>query len=264
MAYQYAFDVTFARLAFGLGILLSFLFYTRFKIAPGGMIVPGYLALFLLKPIHLFVTLFIAYLTYLIVDRIIKKHTILFGRKKFTYMIFTGFVMAIFVEFVINNFIKFEPFLGYRVLGVIIPGVIANEFEKEHIPFQIMFVTLFVATVTFLIVKFVELNSYPLRIKLFYFYLLIPAIMFSQLLQKRNGKIKRSKKNRYKRQLKLWVKKSLIGISSIALVIALVKEYVVFASYFHNLHIILFLIITPIPFMYFSRRESENKIEDIL
>ncbi|RXG66319.1 poly-gamma-glutamate biosynthesis protein PgsC, partial [Candidatus Atribacteria bacterium 1244-E10-H5-B2] len=48
--------------AIGIGIVVSFAFYEIVGLSPGGIVVPGYIALFLDQPIRILVTLLVALL----------------------------------------------------------------------------------------------------------------------------------------------------------------------------------------------------------
>ena len=45
--YEYAFDADLARFAIIIGLFIALILYEKYKISPGGMIVPGYIALFI-------------------------------------------------------------------------------------------------------------------------------------------------------------------------------------------------------------------------
>jgi len=129
--YEYAFDVELARFAVVTGLFLTLLFFDRLKIAPGGMIVPGYIVLFINHPDQIFFTFFLAFLVYLFVGRILMNRMILFGRRRFTITVLTGALFSIIAESFIYSISSFQPFIGFRLIGIIIPGLIANELLRE-------------------------------------------------------------------------------------------------------------------------------------
>src|SRR5260370_31401127 len=66
-----------------IGIVVSMIFYERELLSPGGVVVPGYTALFLItNPIIVVYTLLIALLTGLIIKKA-SRISILFGRRRF-------------------------------------------------------------------------------------------------------------------------------------------------------------------------------------
>ncbi|MEA1964690.1 MAG: poly-gamma-glutamate biosynthesis protein PgsC/CapC, partial [Candidatus Aerophobetes bacterium] len=56
--------------AIGIGIVVSFLFYEIVGLSPGGIVVPGYIALFLTQPTRILITLIISLITYFIVYKL--------------------------------------------------------------------------------------------------------------------------------------------------------------------------------------------------
>ena len=147
--YEYAFDADLARFAIIIGLFIALLLYEKYKISPGGMIVPGYIALFINHPEQIMYTFILAFFVYLFVGRILMKHMILFGRRRFTITILTGAVFAILAESIVYSYIQFEPFVGFNFVGMIVPGLIANEFIREHKPTSVLMAIGFVSILTF-------------------------------------------------------------------------------------------------------------------
>ena len=147
--YEYAFDVDLARLAIVIGLFITILFYERLKIAPGGMVVPGYIALFINHPEQILYTFLLAFLVYLIVSRILMKHMILFGRRRFTITVLTGAIFVIATEIFVHSYLRFKPFIGFEIIGIIIPGLIANEFVREDKPVYVLIAISFISLLTF-------------------------------------------------------------------------------------------------------------------
>lgn len=147
--FEYAFDVDIARFAVITGLFITLLFYDRLKIAPGGMVVPGYIVIFINHPMQILYTFLVAFAVYLVVGRILMNHMILFGRRRFTVTVLTGAVFAVITESIIGSYASFEPFIGYKLIGIIIPGLIANELIREHKPVFILMSIGFVTILTF-------------------------------------------------------------------------------------------------------------------
>jgi len=147
--YDYAFDVDLARFAIVIGLFITILFYERLKIAPGGMVVPGYIALFINHPEQIFYTFLLAFLVYLFVSKILMKHMILFGRRRFTITVLTGAIFVITTEVFVHSYLTFQPFIGFEIIGIIIPGLIANEFVRENKPFYVLIAISFISLLTF-------------------------------------------------------------------------------------------------------------------
>jgi len=116
--------------AIGIGIVVSFAFYEIVGLSPGGIVVPGYIALFLDQPIRILVTLLAALLTSFIVRKL-SNYIILYGRRRFLAMILIGFLLKWLIEEIIITI----PISGIelRSIGYIIPGLIANEMRRQGI-----------------------------------------------------------------------------------------------------------------------------------
>jgi len=101
------------------GIAVSMFWYERSLLSPGGVVVPGYVALFLLlRPEVVAYTLAIAL-------------TILFGRRRFAVTMLAAMSLSIAVELIVGPFTGLDP--GFQVIGFIIPGLIANEVLRQKI-----------------------------------------------------------------------------------------------------------------------------------
>lgn len=113
-----------------IGLVFGFFFYERFGLSAGGFVVPGYIALQLNSPLILAGTLIISLLTYLLV-RVASRYAIIFGRRRFILMVLTGFACqwAFKLLLIHRGALTDES----NILGFIIPGLIANEMERQSI-----------------------------------------------------------------------------------------------------------------------------------
>jgi poly-gamma-glutamate biosynthesis protein PgsC/CapC len=116
--------------AIGIGVMVSFAFYEIVGFSPGGIVVPGYVALFLDQPIRILVTLLVALLTYFAV-KILSNYIILYGRRRFLTMVLVSFLL----KWLIEEMVIKMPISGIelRSIGYIIPGLIANEMRRQGI-----------------------------------------------------------------------------------------------------------------------------------
>jgi poly-gamma-glutamate biosynthesis protein PgsC/CapC len=113
-----------------LGLVISLLFAGITGLYPGGIIVPGYLALYTHYPLRIAGTLIVALAT-LLCFRIASRHLILFGTRRFVFMILVAGTWS-YLWFRI--FPLFAPAsLEFRVIGWVVPGLIANSFERQGI-----------------------------------------------------------------------------------------------------------------------------------
>ena len=113
-----------------IALLASLLFIGVSGFYPGGIIVPSYLVLFVNQPSRLLGTLLAALLT-LLCYKLASRYVILFGRRMFVFMVLVGAVWT-------YSWIQFFPLLypaslEFRVIGWVVPRLIANNFEKQGI-----------------------------------------------------------------------------------------------------------------------------------
>jgi len=111
----------------GIGIVTGVLFSEAFGIATGGIVVPGYLALFVNRPLAIALTVGAGFLTFAVV-RALSMYLIIFGRRRTALMILIGYVTGV----LINQF-SGQDVSGVEVVGYIIPGLIALWMDRQGI-----------------------------------------------------------------------------------------------------------------------------------
>ncbi len=111
-----------------IGIILSFLVSEVGGLLSGGLIGPGYLALYMDQPLRIAATLAVAGITYVLV-KLLSGRVILFGRRRFMAMILGGLV----VGWALGRVVSFMPRLGqgFEAVGHIVPGLIANDGYRQ-------------------------------------------------------------------------------------------------------------------------------------
>jgi poly-gamma-glutamate biosynthesis protein PgsC/CapC len=113
-----------------LGLLFSLAFIALTGVYPGGIIVPSYLVLFLGQPQRLVGTLGAALLTWA-VYLLASRWLILFGRRRFVFLILVGGLWAFFWQAAVPSL--FPASLEFAVIGWVIPGLIASHFERQGV-----------------------------------------------------------------------------------------------------------------------------------
>jgi len=113
-----------------IGLLVSLAFTALTGLYPGGIIVPSYLVLFIHEPARIVGTL-IAALLAMAVYRVSSGWLILFGRRRFVFLILVGGLLAFVGHRLLP--ILFPVSLEFRVIGWVIPGLIANHLERQGI-----------------------------------------------------------------------------------------------------------------------------------
>jgi gamma-polyglutamate biosynthesis protein CapC len=117
--------------AVGLGVILSLIFTELLGAAAGGIVVPGYIAMYLDHPRQIIGTLLVSLITWMII-RIIGQFTLLFGKRRMVLSILIGFIIGWSTRNLIwNNITVYD--LQLQSIGYIIPGLIANWFERQGI-----------------------------------------------------------------------------------------------------------------------------------
>lgn len=111
-----------------IGIVLAVLYVEITDVFPGGIIVPAYLALYLEEPLRIAATIGVAFLS-LFFYRVLSRYLILFGRRRFVTIILLGAFWAQVWFFLFPKL--FASPLEMRAIGWIIPGLLANNLEKQ-------------------------------------------------------------------------------------------------------------------------------------
>lgn len=113
------------------GILVSIIFYEITDISPGGIIVPGYISLYFNQPIRIFITILLSLITLKLVN-ILSNYTILYGRRKFSFMVVVSFIVGYLFRFMISSF-SIPVFISINIIGYIIPGIIAQDMSRQGV-----------------------------------------------------------------------------------------------------------------------------------
>ncbi|MDX9828166.1 MAG: poly-gamma-glutamate biosynthesis protein PgsC/CapC [Spirochaetia bacterium] len=117
--------------AIGLGLVVNLLFTEVFGLPSGGFIVPGYLALYLHRPLRLASTYAIAFLTWAFVRFVLAKILVLYGRRSFAFSLLSGFLISLAAERLLM-FIPGLP-LEFHPIGHLIPGLLAAGMLAEGV-----------------------------------------------------------------------------------------------------------------------------------
>ncbi len=113
-----------------IGLLISLAFTWLTGVYPGGIIVPSYLVLFLGEPARIAGTLVAALLT-LAVYRVASVRLILFGRRRFVFLVMAGGLWAVLWRWLTPSL--FPVSFEFAVIGWVIPGLIANHVERQGV-----------------------------------------------------------------------------------------------------------------------------------
>ena len=118
-----------AEISIGLGIFLSLILSESLGVTAGGIIVPGYIALYLHQPMQVVVTFLVAILVWAIIQGMANV-MFLYGKRRIVLALILGF----FFGYISRNFIYLSQDIGsVAVIGNIIPGLIANWMDRQGI-----------------------------------------------------------------------------------------------------------------------------------
>jgi poly-gamma-glutamate biosynthesis protein PgsC/CapC len=113
-----------------MGLAVALLWTEIVGILPGGIIVPAYLALYVGEPWRIAATVAAALLA-VALYRLLSRWLLLFGRRRFVFMLFAGGLIG-------QGWILLWPRLlaasaDLRVIGWVIPGLLANTLVRQKI-----------------------------------------------------------------------------------------------------------------------------------
>ncbi len=120
----------------GVGLAVSLLLTELFGLAAGGMVVPGYVAMFLDQPLVVALTFAAALATWGIV-RALSQVIIVYGKRRIALMVLTGFLLGMGIR-------TLGTLLGgpttaasspaeLAVIGYIIPGLVAIWIDRQGV-----------------------------------------------------------------------------------------------------------------------------------
>ena len=136
-----------------IGLVLALLWSELTDLSPGGIIVPGYFALYLDRPLRAAATLAVALLT-LALYKFLARHLILFGRRRFVLTVLVGAVLSQAWLLVLPRL--FAAPVELRVIGWVIPGILASSLARQKVLPTLASLAA-VATLTFAVVRLVSL-----------------------------------------------------------------------------------------------------------
>ncbi len=117
----------YAYIAIGLGMIISLFLTETIGVMAGGIIVPGYFALYLQNPIQIITTFFIGIVTYYIIY-FMSKYLLIYGRRRLILCLLLGFLIG----YILRLFI-IDMSLDINYIGFIIPGLIASWMDRQGI-----------------------------------------------------------------------------------------------------------------------------------
>lgn len=116
-------------IAIGIGIVLSLILTETVGVTAGGVIVPGYIALYLHEPMKVVSTFGVSLIVFVIVWSL-SKFMMIYGKRRLVLCLllgfFLGYLSKICFRFPASN-------LDLSVIGNIIPGLIASWMDRQGV-----------------------------------------------------------------------------------------------------------------------------------
>lgn len=148
-------DIELTRLAIVLGVIVGTLIYQNTGWTLGGVIVPGFFALFIPHPLQLVVTLLISFITYLFVEKFLLRRKIFYGRQLMEIEVLTGLALqalAMALLTLLGHYTNLYPlFIG---MGMVLPGIIAHDMARQGVV-RTIFSSLLAAVTVYLLVNLI-------------------------------------------------------------------------------------------------------------
>ena len=120
-------------LSIGLGLVVGLAFVEFFGLSVGGMIVPGYIALDIIHPVTVILTLLTGLLVYLVI-RFLSSFMIIYGRRRIVLTVLIAFLLGALIRSLCTSIFMVKTFGEiYTIIGYIIPGLIAISIDRQGI-----------------------------------------------------------------------------------------------------------------------------------
>ena len=135
-------------ISIGLGIILSLVLSEALGVTAGGIIVPGYISLFLDQPVQVVSTFLVAILVWLIIKGL-SKVMFLYGKRRIVLALILGFLFGYLSRTI---YVDTESIKSVAVIGNIIPGLIANWMDRQGVVRTVSVVLLTAVIVKLLVI----------------------------------------------------------------------------------------------------------------
>jgi len=135
-------------ISIGLGIILSLVLSEALGVTAGGIIVPGYISLFLDQPVQVVSTFLVAILVWLIIKGL-SRVMFLYGKRRIVLALILGFFFGYLSRTI---YVEAESIKNVAVIGNIIPGLIANWMDRQGVVRTVSVVLLTAVIVKLLVI----------------------------------------------------------------------------------------------------------------
>jgi gamma-polyglutamate biosynthesis protein CapC len=133
-------------IAVGLGIVISLFLTETLGVMAGGVIVPGYIALYLHDPLRIIGT-FIASLLAFGIVQILSRFIFIYGKRRLVLSLLLGFLLGYLSKIYLG-----QEEASLAVIGNIIPGLIASWMDRQGVVRTISVILMTAGTVQLLLI----------------------------------------------------------------------------------------------------------------
>ena len=116
-------------IAIGIGMVLSLFLTETLGVTAGGIIVPGYIALYMDDPIKIIITLLVSIIVFLII-RMLSSFMLIYGKRRLVLSLLLGFILGYLSKLYFSDV---NDIHDLSVIGNIIPGLIASWMDRQGI-----------------------------------------------------------------------------------------------------------------------------------
>jgi len=148
-------EYNYTYIAIGLGMVISLFLTETLGVMAGGIIVPGYFALYLHNPVKIIATLAISIVAYLVVY-LLSKFILIYGRRRLILSLLIGFFLGYILRIILDStdILQNNNWIELEYIGYIIPGLIASWMDRQGI-LRTTSVVLIVASIVNLIMMYI-------------------------------------------------------------------------------------------------------------
>jgi poly-gamma-glutamate biosynthesis protein PgsC/CapC len=116
-------------------VVAGMVIYAVLGLRSGGYVSAAYLALLVVRPWDLVYTVVLALVIWYVVTRLVMPHVLIFGRRKLSSMIMVSAILAWPAAELIAwlSYGVFQPWKGFVLMSLMIPALVANDFERQGV-----------------------------------------------------------------------------------------------------------------------------------
>ena len=136
MDFLYGTPYNYTYIAIGMGMIISLFLTETIGVMAGGIIVPGYFALYLHNPLMVITTFLISLITYSLV-LLLSKFMLIYGRRRLILCLLLGFLFGYLLRLILDitsfQIMINDNWIELEYIGYIIPGLIASWMDRQGV-----------------------------------------------------------------------------------------------------------------------------------